>query len=63
MAGRAIVIEIVIHVIGVGDTVEITLVTGITFYRCILIPIRMTGDTLQAHMRPGQRELGVGMIE
>ena len=52
MALRAIVAEVIGHVIGIGYPLKIRPVAGIAVIWRILIPVGVAGDTLQGNMRP-----------
>jgi hypothetical protein len=63
MALCAYMVEIVLHVVGVNHSLEIRLMASITLNGRILVPVGVTGNTLQADMSACQRELRIGMIE
>jgi hypothetical protein len=63
MALRTVMAEIVSHMVGISCSVIIIGVAGVAIIRGVVIAIGMTGNTLQADMRPGQREMGIIMIE
>lgn len=53
MAGHAVVIEVIRHVIGVGYGSEITLMARVAVGAGVAVAIGMTGNALLIRMRSG----------
>lgn len=63
MARHTIMIEVIRHVIRIGDRLEITLMARITSGGSISVPGTVTGEALQPGMTAGQRELRQVMVK
>lgn len=63
VTGGAVVVETVRHMIRVGHSREISLVTGVAISRCVDISGRVARNAGCGDVRPGQREAGSGMTE
>jgi hypothetical protein len=64
MTGCAIVIELACHVIRIGHSVEVRLMTSVAIgSRLIIRPARMTRHASQRNVRSGKRERRVAVME
>jgi len=63
MTNRTIVTKVILHMIGISYTIEITYMAGIAIGRCSGITTGMTIDAGQSKMSTGEWEICIGMIE
>lgn len=63
MTIRAVMIEIVLDMIRIGNTFEIGLMAGVAVCRCVVVTIGMARQARRRAVSAGQRELRLVVIE